>query len=69
MGMITCSINGELVEIDESHLEKFETLSETDDEKVIVVGWKLYGVIVQNDVHMHLKKAATFVEATTANLS
>lgn len=68
MALIKCAINGELVEIDESNLEAFRTELDNETENTVITGYKLFGVVVQNDVNMILKQAATYVDAVAATL-
>lgn len=69
MKTINCLVNGEMVEMDCALLTPFSESVDNENETILSTGWKLDNVIVQNDIHMTLKKAATFVESTEGSLN
>ena len=69
MNKIKCNINGTDCEIDESVLEAFEVSTDNENETILNKGWKLYGAIVQNDIHIILKKAATYADASAGKFN
>ena len=69
MTTINCLIDGAIQPVDSSLLTPFRTETDNENEHVVSVGWLLNGVVVQNDVHMTLKKAATFAESAEGSLN
>jgi hypothetical protein len=66
MAKITCSINGTNCEIDDMALEPFQVVLDNETETTTLTGYKLFGAVVQNDVHMTLKKPLVWAEGSTA---
>lgn len=68
MALIKCYVDGQMRDIDESELEAYRVEVDNENEHTIVTGWKLNGVVVQNDVNMVLKQGSVVADAMAASL-